>query len=492
LPGIFISYRRGETSAYAGRLYDRLAAEFGEANVFIDLNAIDPGADFVARIEEAVGSADALIVVIGPDWADAADDEGRRRLDDPQDFVRREVLGAIDRDVLVVPVLVRGAAMPVGERLPDPLRALGRRNALALTDAGWQRDVERLVATLRARLPEAARHRARGTTRRRRFAALAAGAALLCGALVAVVVATRGEDPRPSAPKTSLKLAAEASVGGYPLYAAIAGGKVWVAQDGSNRLKTVDAKSRSVGDTSALGRDLRGLAASSGRLWVGDYGKGPSDPGSVVALDPATGRRLGRPIETADPAAIAADGESVWVAGERGVLDRVDIRQRRVVDRVRVKGLWDVAVYGGTVWVTSPDENEVRSFDARTGEPAGRPIDIARPVGVAPVKGAVWVTNEQGQLFQIRPGRPLRSLAVGGEGRLLVKADAEHVWVADSQGHVVLVDPRRFVIEARLSFGGGVPQDLALDDGGAWVLRARSGAASTVARVELTEPQPQD
>ena len=144
---IFISYRRGETGGYAGRLHDRLVAEFGDAAVFMDLSAIDPGVDFEERIEEAVGGAEAVLVMIGRDWLDATDGTGRRRLEDPGDFVHREVLGAIQRDALVVPVLVHGAEMPSPEQLPEPLRSLGRRNAMVLSDAGWARDVDRLIVT---------------------------------------------------------------------------------------------------------------------------------------------------------------------------------------------------------------------------------------------------------------------------------------------------------------------------------------------------------
>ncbi|MGH3114423.1 MAG: toll/interleukin-1 receptor domain-containing protein, partial [Gaiellaceae bacterium] len=82
---MFISYRREDAPAYAGRLYDQLAERFGDENVFMDVDTIEPGADFVARIEDAVSSAAALLVVVGRGWVDAKDDEGRRRLDDPED-----------------------------------------------------------------------------------------------------------------------------------------------------------------------------------------------------------------------------------------------------------------------------------------------------------------------------------------------------------------------------------------------------------------------
>src|SRR6185503_11993481 len=100
---IFISYRRGDTSAYAGRIYDRLSERFGDKQVFMDVDTIEPGADFVEYIEDAVGSCDVLIAVIGRDWSSATNPDGSRRLEDPEDFVRLEVGAGLERDVRVIP-----------------------------------------------------------------------------------------------------------------------------------------------------------------------------------------------------------------------------------------------------------------------------------------------------------------------------------------------------------------------------------------------------
>jgi hypothetical protein len=142
---IFISYRRGETTIYAGRLYDGLAARLGEEQVFMDLDALEPGVDFVERIEREVGACDVLIALIGRDWLDARDEQGQRRLDDPQDWVRLEVTAGLDRDILVIPLLVQGAVMPRADQLPDDLARLARRNALELGDMRWRYDFARLV-----------------------------------------------------------------------------------------------------------------------------------------------------------------------------------------------------------------------------------------------------------------------------------------------------------------------------------------------------------
>jgi hypothetical protein len=150
---VFICYRRDETAAHAGRLYDAMVNRFGEGNVFMDVE-LGPGVDFVERITEVVSGCLALIVVMGPSWATAKDEEGGRRLEDPADFVRLEVETGLERgDVMPIPVLVSGARMPRKELLPEPLRPLTRRNALELSEARWGYDVGRLFGALDELLP---------------------------------------------------------------------------------------------------------------------------------------------------------------------------------------------------------------------------------------------------------------------------------------------------------------------------------------------------
>jgi uncharacterized membrane protein YidH (DUF202 family) len=114
----------------------------------MDVDTIEPGADFVARIEDAVGSAAVLLVVMGRGWLESKDEQGRRRLDDPKDFVRLEVASALRRDVRVIPVLVGGARMPEEDELPAALAVLSRRNALVVSDLDWRAGMARLLAVL--------------------------------------------------------------------------------------------------------------------------------------------------------------------------------------------------------------------------------------------------------------------------------------------------------------------------------------------------------
>jgi len=148
MSGVFLSYRREDSAGFAGRLADGLEAEFGAGSVFRDVDDIRPGEDFQQAIDSQLRSVDAVLVLIGPRWLEARID-GARRLDEPADFVRQEVATALASGKPVIPLLVGGALMPGEADLPAPLAGLARRQAVVLSDGGWQGDVARLVASLR-------------------------------------------------------------------------------------------------------------------------------------------------------------------------------------------------------------------------------------------------------------------------------------------------------------------------------------------------------
>jgi TIR domain len=156
MPGIMISYRREDSLGHAGRLYDHLARHFGNATVFMDLDDIEPGLDFVEVLQQTVSSCDALVAVIGKQWLTATDEEGRSRLDNPGDLVRVEIGTALSRKVRVIPVLVAGARMPKVQELPPDLKALSRRNALEISDVSFHEGVSRLIEVLEKTLRQVA------------------------------------------------------------------------------------------------------------------------------------------------------------------------------------------------------------------------------------------------------------------------------------------------------------------------------------------------
>jgi hypothetical protein len=153
MPKIFISYRRQDSQAITGRLYDHLEAHFGQGAVFLDEDTIPDGADFRRYIDQAVSRCDVLLAVIGAQWVRGRYQEGprqgQRRLDDPADFVRIEVQSALARGIPVIPVLVEKANMPAAQDLPEELQALPYRNA-AEVRAGrdFRDDVARLIQSI--------------------------------------------------------------------------------------------------------------------------------------------------------------------------------------------------------------------------------------------------------------------------------------------------------------------------------------------------------
>ena len=148
-PGrIFISYRRAESGYSTGWLYERLANHFGRENIVRDIDSIEPGDNFAEVIGHAVASCDVMLVVIGTRWISIAKDDGHRRLDDPDDFVRREIEAALQREIRVIPILVDGATMPPTEQLPPSLATLRHRQALDLSPQRFQYDVDRLLRVL--------------------------------------------------------------------------------------------------------------------------------------------------------------------------------------------------------------------------------------------------------------------------------------------------------------------------------------------------------
>lgn len=151
---IFIGYRRDDTADVAGRIFDALESRFGRDRIFKDVDNLRPGADFGEYIKTILPRCRVALILIGPNWVNAVDEDGRRRLDDPNDWVRIEIeiaLAASDLDV--VPVLINGARMPRAEELPPSLHPLLRRHAATIRrDPDFRDDIDRLATALRASL----------------------------------------------------------------------------------------------------------------------------------------------------------------------------------------------------------------------------------------------------------------------------------------------------------------------------------------------------
>ena len=146
---VFISYRREDSAGYAGRLRESLERRLGRGAVFRDVDALEPGQDFVDIIGIRLRDANACLVLIGREWLDAEDASGRRRLEQQNDYVRLEIATALEQPHMrVVPVLVEGSRMPSTEELPETIQGLARRQAVSLRDESWDTDVKRFVTAL--------------------------------------------------------------------------------------------------------------------------------------------------------------------------------------------------------------------------------------------------------------------------------------------------------------------------------------------------------
>lgn len=148
MANIFISYRREDAGGHAGRLCDRLTARFGRERVFMDLQDIPPGQNFVTSIDDTLATCQCVLAVIGPRWIEIV----RRRASDAEDFVQLEIAAALERDLLVIPVLVGGARMPPAGELPAALSALRYRNAFEVRDERFDEDAALLGDTIGRRV----------------------------------------------------------------------------------------------------------------------------------------------------------------------------------------------------------------------------------------------------------------------------------------------------------------------------------------------------
>lgn len=179
----FISYRRSDSAGHAGRLYDHFRNYFGDETIFFDVDAIEPGVAFKEKIKNEIENSDVVLVLIGNQWLEVKDKNGNRRLDDPLDYVRFEIETVLNRDIVVIPVLLQGARMPSDSSLPEALWPLSQRNATTLSDERWLSDIKDLSQRLRKALGISRSKQAELLRRMRYFI-------MLPGAILAFILAT--------------------------------------------------------------------------------------------------------------------------------------------------------------------------------------------------------------------------------------------------------------------------------------------------------------
>lgn len=183
MAAIFVSYRRDDAAGHAGRLCDRLTARFGGDQVFRDIEDIHPGDDFSDVIGRTIGMCDVTVALVGPRWLTLL----REREGQAEDWVRLELVAALERNVPLIPVLVGGAAMPRAEELPAELAGLSRRQAIEISEARFDHDVGRLESALERVI--------RRGGNRRRWIVLGAGAGAAAVAAAVFRVTGTGDAP---------------------------------------------------------------------------------------------------------------------------------------------------------------------------------------------------------------------------------------------------------------------------------------------------------
>ena len=161
---VFISYRREDSAGHAGRVHDRLVREFGSDLLFMDVDGIPLGVNFVKVLQEEVAKCSVLLAVIGHEWLNVRDEDGRRRLDNPDDFVRVEIAAALQRDIPVIPIMLEGTKVPKANQLPNDLQGLALRNGLGVRHSSFHTDMDILIRGLKGRLAEANEQRVQSLT----------------------------------------------------------------------------------------------------------------------------------------------------------------------------------------------------------------------------------------------------------------------------------------------------------------------------------------
>jgi WD40 repeat protein len=192
---IFINYRREDASGYAGWLYEALSARYGESNVFMDVDTILPGEDFHEVLGSSVAACDVLVALIGRDWLTVAANDGKRRIDHPDDWVRIEIESALSQGVKIIPTLVDGARPLAAADLPESLAPLATRQTVELTSARWRYDVGRLVGAIDKNRGSVATSRPRGRRRLLPLAGAGAAAASAVAVVVPLLLLTGGGGP---------------------------------------------------------------------------------------------------------------------------------------------------------------------------------------------------------------------------------------------------------------------------------------------------------
>jgi hypothetical protein len=374
---IVVSYRRVDTGGDARSLAETLADRFGEENVFFDIHGIAPGEPFDQVIAKAVAASDVFIACIGQHWLTVAAADGTRRIDDPEDYVRRELEGALAAEVRVIPVTFEGALMPDEDDLPDSLKPFSTRNAVDVRATRWHEDVGDFVEYL----VELKRKKLRGA--RKGFRAFVAG---MCRD--SVDWAWHSGRRRRGVVLTSAAVALALVLGGFGIWALIEDdepqGVTPASASGNGSTVAGNTVPADAGPT---------LAYSSGSkvFLLGGNGRPRALPGSGLRKEPdwsPDGTRLAY-----------SEGGDIWTSDLEG---------------------------GGTVQVTNGDDVD----GSPAWSPDGSQIAFNRKTDEGPARVFVVASDGGEPAELVDGGAPDWS----ADGRRIVFQRDNAIWVADADG----------------------------------------------------------
>lgn len=502
--GIFICYRREDAAWPAGRLFDRLVAHFGEAKVFMDIDRIQPGNDFTADIAIAIGSCSVFLALIGDRWLAAADDTGRRRVDDPGDFVRLEIETALQRNVRVIPVLLGGTRMPAAAELPTTMQQLTQRHAVELNPSRFTSDTSYLLQVLDETVGQTAARTQIATVQPRRAASnknpRPAGTAHPTSTDATsrdtnATFTTLTRDGLPSgSPGSPIK------VGSWPTHLAITpDGTMALVTNNGYELTPIMLASGRIGTPIEVGGDMWAIAiAPDSRMAYVTHGRG-----WIAAVDLAAGK-VRRTITIRDSnltaLAITPDGSRLYTSSSGNTIYPIWLRAvsfgfpaislRR---EVHVPQRWD----RGSSWAIAITPDGTTAYVARNDWSSymcelipislgkrviGTPIKVGRGMGrlaITPDGAAAYVVNSQdGTLTPV----DLRTAATGAPiqvGKaphaIAITPDGTAAYIANSGDDTVMpVSLSKGVAGAPIKVGSK-PEDIAITPDGRMAIVTNRG-----------------
>ena len=523
---IFIAYRRDDSQGFARSIHDRLALHYGQDSVFRDINDIEPGTPWEESIDEALGSCEVFVLLIGPRWLNATDEEGNRRLDNPQDRHRREIETAVARKIRMFVALMEDAHMPSRKQLPanaDRLQKVPSLHALRIADHAFDYGIAELISSIdtavehaRAEARESERQRdadaesertsvaweredkpsraEKSTDRKeqeqwpdaihrssggRSLRGVAVAAVFALAAIVAVFLIASSGDENGSSSGSAEVFGDAVEVGQAPVE--LAGGEdgIWVA-DRAGRTVTLIMVSP---DGQEPGRQLQtdgspeGIATDGATIWVASR-----DRGEVSHIDPNEGASLGKFDVGASPGSIAISDDAVWVANNGdATVSRISLDGGEV-DSITVESApYGVAVSDDLVWVTNRESNSVSRLPLDGGE-ALAPIDVgANPKGIDVTQDAAWVANTgSGTVTRIDvQSEDTEEFPVGNQPRDVVVA-FDSVWVTlGEDDQVARLDPESGEVDQLIDVGDG-PEGITAGADSVWVANGLDGTVDRI------------